>query len=117
MKTSFYVLAILLAGATGCGSGSTAPADTATTELTGQQKLEATLEDSGLTLCEAYAWIEKMEADTRHQIEARTEMNVVDREQHLEEMRDKAWTDYRTFANLPDSVRVQINGYGITACP
>jgi hypothetical protein len=81
------------------------------------ERLNAILERSDLSLCEVYDWIGTMESQTRQEIELKNPaMNVADRTEYIEKLRDLKWLGYCAQHNLPDSVRAAINGYGLEHC-
>lgn len=80
-------------------------------------QLNQTLASHDLTICEVYNWIGTMEAQTRKELEAsEPNMNVLKRDDRLEQIRDEKWKQYRTTHQIPDSLRVLVNGYGLQEC-
>ncbi|WP_019986276.1 hypothetical protein [Rudanella lutea] len=85
--------------------------------LNSAEGIDSFLQEKGLSLCEVYKWIGDMEAETRAQVEKEyPSMNVVDRSNRLDDVRDLKWKEYCVKQNLPDSIRTYVNGYGLESC-
>ncbi len=79
--------------------------------------LDTALKSSKLSLCEVYHWIESMESQTRHELEAKQpRLSPIELNDKLTLMRDEQWKAYCSQQHLPDSIRVYVNGYGIEEC-
>jgi hypothetical protein len=80
-------------------------------------ELKSTLQAHDLELCDAYHWIGNMENETRHFVETnQPALNAADKDKRIEFMREQEWNGYCIKHNLPDSIRTEINVYGMSEC-
>lgn len=95
-------------------SAERAEAETTNNRLT---ELKSTLEAHNLDLCDTYHWIENMEKETRLLVETnQPKASATEKNESIEFMRDQEWMGYCKKHRIPDSVRTEINIYGMSEC-